>query len=259
MTNPSKAKGDRAELEIAGLLADQLGLPVRRKLGAGRSDAVDSSNGSELYVVIGQAPRGLDLNITVVGRVLKGMVPSIALIFLVLGTIFMGLATPTEAGAMGAVGAVLLAVMNRTFTWKLLREAMGNTMRLTSMVIFILIGATDVPFRKAMAEVTFGMLRDAEPSLSAAAALAHPYFSGGAPCTILIDEVEALWARGYNPWDLYNADEELRADTERFSREQEGFEPYPEWRKRFAQVAGGDGLAGKHRRGSCASGCAERR
>ncbi|KQV49428.1 peptidylprolyl isomerase [Pelomonas sp. Root1217] len=42
-------------------------------VGAGRSDAVDSSNGTELYAVIGQAPRGLDLNITVVGRVLKGM------------------------------------------------------------------------------------------------------------------------------------------------------------------------------------------
>ena len=75
-------------------------------------------------------------------RVLKGMVPSIALIFLVLGTIFMGLATPTEAGAMGAVGAMLLAMMNGTFSWKLLRQAMGNTMRLTAMVIYILIGAT---------------------------------------------------------------------------------------------------------------------
>lgn len=42
-------------------------------VGAGRSDAVDSSNGTELYAVIGHAPRGLDLNITVVGRVLKGM------------------------------------------------------------------------------------------------------------------------------------------------------------------------------------------
>lgn len=42
-------------------------------VGAGRGDAVDSSTGAELYVVIGQAPRGLDLNITVVGRVLKGM------------------------------------------------------------------------------------------------------------------------------------------------------------------------------------------
>jgi tripartite ATP-independent transporter DctM subunit len=75
-------------------------------------------------------------------RVAKGMVPSIVLIFLVLGTIFMGLATPTEAGAMGAVGAVALAVMNGRYSWRLLREAMGNTMRITSMVIFILLGAT---------------------------------------------------------------------------------------------------------------------
>jgi tripartite ATP-independent transporter DctM subunit len=75
-------------------------------------------------------------------RVLKGMVPSVVLIFLVLGTIFMGLATPTEAGAMGAVGAVALAMINRRFTWPLLRQAMENTMRITAMVIFILIGAT---------------------------------------------------------------------------------------------------------------------
>jgi tripartite ATP-independent transporter DctM subunit len=75
-------------------------------------------------------------------RVIKGMVPSIVLIFLVLGTIFMGLATPTEAGAMGAVGAAVLAIANGRFTWKLLREAMSNTMRITAMVIFILIGAT---------------------------------------------------------------------------------------------------------------------
>ena len=75
-------------------------------------------------------------------RVLKGMVPSVVLIFLVLGTIFLGLATPTEAGAMGAVGAAALAVLNGRFTWALIREAMGNTMRITAMVMFILIGAT---------------------------------------------------------------------------------------------------------------------
>jgi tripartite ATP-independent transporter DctM subunit len=75
-------------------------------------------------------------------RVAKGMVPSIVLIFLVLGTIFMGLATPTEAGAMGAVGAVGLAVANGRYSWHLIREAMANTMRITSMVIFILLGAT---------------------------------------------------------------------------------------------------------------------
>jgi tripartite ATP-independent transporter DctM subunit len=75
-------------------------------------------------------------------RVLRGMVPSVVLIFMVLGTIFMGLATPTEAGAMGVVGAVVLAALNRRLTWPLVREAMGNTMRITAMVIFILIGAT---------------------------------------------------------------------------------------------------------------------
>ncbi len=75
-------------------------------------------------------------------RVLKGMVPSIVLIFMVLGTIFLGLATPTEAGAMGTVGAILLAAINGRLTWPLVREAMGNTMRITAMVIYILIGAT---------------------------------------------------------------------------------------------------------------------
>src|SRR5918998_1006033 len=75
-------------------------------------------------------------------RVLKGMVPSIVLIFLVLGTIFLGLATPTEAGAMGAVGAVALAIANRRFSWALLWQATGDTMRITALGIFILIGAT---------------------------------------------------------------------------------------------------------------------
>ncbi|MDJ0389046.1 TRAP transporter large permease subunit [Roseomonas sp. E05] len=75
-------------------------------------------------------------------RVAKGMVPSIVLIFLVLGTIFFGIATPTEAGAMGAVGAMALAAINRRLTWALLRQAMENTMRLTAMVIFILVGST---------------------------------------------------------------------------------------------------------------------
>jgi tripartite ATP-independent transporter DctM subunit len=74
--------------------------------------------------------------------VLRGMVPSIVLIFLVLGTIFLGLATPTEAGAMGAVGAGVLAVFNGRFTWSLLWQAAQNTMRITALVIYILLGAT---------------------------------------------------------------------------------------------------------------------
>ena len=75
-------------------------------------------------------------------RVLRGMVPSVVLIFMVLGTIFMGLATPTEAGAMGVVGAIVLAAVNRSLSWTLVRQAMGNTTRITAMVIYILIGAT---------------------------------------------------------------------------------------------------------------------
>jgi tripartite ATP-independent transporter DctM subunit len=74
-------------------------------------------------------------------RVLWGMVPSVALIFLVLGTIFLGLATPTEAGAMGAVGAMFLAALHRRLTWPLVREGMDTTMRITAMVVFILIGS----------------------------------------------------------------------------------------------------------------------
>jgi tripartite ATP-independent transporter DctM subunit len=71
-----------------------------------------------------------------------GMVPSLVLIFLVLGTIFMGLATPTEAGAMGAVGSILLALAHGRFSWRMVWEASDGTMRITAMVIFILVGAT---------------------------------------------------------------------------------------------------------------------
>jgi tripartite ATP-independent transporter DctM subunit len=79
---------------------------------------------------------------TLVKRVLWGMIPSIVLIFLVLGTIGLGLATPTEAGAMGAIGAIVLAATHRRLTWPLVDQAMTSTMRLTAMVVFILIGST---------------------------------------------------------------------------------------------------------------------
>ncbi|MGL4489289.1 MAG: TRAP transporter large permease [Rhizobiaceae bacterium] len=74
-------------------------------------------------------------------KCIQGMVPSLALIFIVLGTIFMGLATPTEAGAMGVVGAMVLAWISRRLTWDLVYQAMDVTMRLTAMVVFILLGA----------------------------------------------------------------------------------------------------------------------
>jgi tripartite ATP-independent transporter DctM subunit len=74
-------------------------------------------------------------------RCMRGMIPSLGLIFLVLGTIFMGLATPTEAGAMGVVGAIALAWFYGSLTWPLLYEGMASTMRITAMVVYILIGA----------------------------------------------------------------------------------------------------------------------
>jgi tripartite ATP-independent transporter DctM subunit len=74
-------------------------------------------------------------------RCMRGMIPSLGLIFLVLGTIFMGLATPTEAGAMGVVGAIALAWFYGSLTWPLLYQGMASTMRITAMVVYILIGA----------------------------------------------------------------------------------------------------------------------
>src|SRR5882724_3828057 len=74
-------------------------------------------------------------------KCLRGIVPSLGLIFLVLGTIFMGLATPTEAGALGVVGAIALAASYGTLSWPLLYQGMSTTMRITAMVVYILIGA----------------------------------------------------------------------------------------------------------------------
>ncbi|GAB1392484.1 TRAP transporter large permease subunit [Rhodocyclaceae bacterium] len=69
------------------------------------------------------------------------LIPPLALIFLVLGTIFIGIATPTEGGAMGAAGALLMAVSRKRLSICLLKQAMDSTAKLTTFVIFILIGA----------------------------------------------------------------------------------------------------------------------
>jgi len=69
------------------------------------------------------------------------LIPPLALIFLVLGTIFLGIATPTEGGAMGAGGALIMALAKKRLSWKLLRQAMDSTAKLTTFVVFILVGA----------------------------------------------------------------------------------------------------------------------
>ncbi|MBS1190760.1 MAG: transporter large permease subunit [Rhodocyclaceae bacterium] len=75
-------------------------------------------------------------------RVVTTLVPPLVLIFLVLGTIFLGIATPTEGGAMGASGALILALARKRLSMKLLRQAMETTGKLTSFVVFILVGST---------------------------------------------------------------------------------------------------------------------
>ncbi len=74
-------------------------------------------------------------------QVTFAMVPPLFLIFLVLGTIFIGLATPTEGGAMGATGALILAIMKRRLSWDLVRQATESTAKLSAFVLFILLGA----------------------------------------------------------------------------------------------------------------------
>ena len=84
---------------------------------------------------------GLNLLSRMTEQVVFVMVPPLALIFLVLGTIFIGVATPTEGGAMGAAGAILLAWAKKRMTFDLLRQATESTAKLSAFVLFILVGA----------------------------------------------------------------------------------------------------------------------
>jgi len=74
------------------------------------------------------------------------LMPPLILIFLVLGTIFLGVATPTEGGAMGAVGALILAKCKGRLGMSILKQALENTSKLASFVLFILIGSTVFSF-----------------------------------------------------------------------------------------------------------------
>jgi TRAP-type mannitol/chloroaromatic compound transport system permease large subunit len=89
---------------------------------------------------------GLGLLSKLAERVTFVLIPPLVLIFLVLGTIFLGVATPTEGGAMGALGALLMALAKRRLSMPLLKQALDNTTRLSTFVLFILIGSTVFSF-----------------------------------------------------------------------------------------------------------------
>lgn len=89
---------------------------------------------------------GMGLLSKLAERVTFVLMPPLILIFLVLGTIFLGVATPTEGGAMGAVGALILAFGKKRLNLGLMKQAMENTAKLASFVLFILIGSTVFSF-----------------------------------------------------------------------------------------------------------------
>ena len=89
---------------------------------------------------------GLGLLSKLAERVTFVLIPPLVLIFLVLGTIFLGVATPTEGGAMGAVGALLMAIGRGRLTWALMKQALDSTAKLSTFVLFILIGSTVFSF-----------------------------------------------------------------------------------------------------------------
>jgi TRAP-type mannitol/chloroaromatic compound transport system permease large subunit len=93
------------------------------------------------FFAVADKMSGLNLLSRLTQQVIIVLIPPLALIFLVLGTIFLGIATPTEGGAMGAVGALILALSKRRLSFDLLKQALASTTRLSSFVLFILIGA----------------------------------------------------------------------------------------------------------------------
>ena len=100
--------------------------------------------GTFVAFIIAMANKLLKLNLLsrLAERVTFVLIPPLLLIFLVLGTIFLGVATPTEGGAMGAVGAIVMGMLRGRLPMSLLKQALASTTKLSSFVMFILIGAT---------------------------------------------------------------------------------------------------------------------
>ncbi len=107
------------------------------------ADILGATVGVIVIYVVAIADRGLKINMMsrLAQQVIIVLIPPLALIFLVLGTIFLGVATPTEGGAMGAVGALAMAAVKGRLTLDVIKQALASTTRLSAFVMFILIGA----------------------------------------------------------------------------------------------------------------------
>ena len=134
------------------VLGDQMGVPVGSLFQAALIPGLALTGAYMVYVAIiafakPELAPALPVEMHMSGmillkRVVFSLIPPLALIVVVLGSIFAGVATPTEAGALGSVGAMVLAMMNRSLSMDALQRAMEETSRLTIMVVFLLIGST---------------------------------------------------------------------------------------------------------------------
>ena len=134
------------------VLGDQLGIPVGDLFIGSLIPGLMMATAFALHVLIvaflkPEVAPALPTSVRIGGqklfvRVITVMLPPLLLIMVVLGSIFFGIATPTEAGALGSVGAIVLAAVNRQLSWSALREVCDATMRITTMVMFILLGST---------------------------------------------------------------------------------------------------------------------
>jgi tripartite ATP-independent transporter DctM subunit len=151
------ASGTMAQLLPPSLvlvvLSDQVGISVGDLfLGALIPGLILAGLYAIYVIVIANLKPGIAPALPPEARTLRGtalarkaavsVVPPILLIFAVLGSIFFGIATPTEAGAVGAFGAIVLAVANRNMSWKLLKESGRSTANITALVLMILFCST---------------------------------------------------------------------------------------------------------------------
>ncbi|TJU85727.1 MAG: TRAP transporter large permease subunit, partial [Mesorhizobium sp.] len=107
------------------------------------ADILGATAGVIVIYIVAIADRRLNIHMMsrLAQQVVIVLIPPLALIFLVLGTIFLGIATPTEGGAMGAVGALAMAAAKGRLSLDVIKQALASTTRLSSFVLFILIGA----------------------------------------------------------------------------------------------------------------------
>lgn len=148
--NLKEANGDSGVVSLLALIAAAVatGYAAAKVLGA--NAAADEAAALGVCIsVVGAFVFALINRVMKIGllsrmaeKVVFVLIPPLALIFLVLGTIFIGVATPTEGGGMGAMGAIIMAMINRRLSWSLLKQAMNSTTRLSCFVIFILIGSS---------------------------------------------------------------------------------------------------------------------